>query len=68
MQDKPQRHPEGFRDTEQPIEDNKVVVELKCVDKITPVHEAQLLTYLESVYKIGQFSFLRHSGLSGIVL
>ena len=50
------------------VVDNKVVVELKCVDKITPVYEAQLLTYLESVYKIGQFSFLRHSGLSGIVL
>ena len=26
--------------------DNKVVVELKAVDKIDPVHEAQLLTYL----------------------
>ena len=28
------------------VVDNKVVVELKCVDKITSVHEAQLLTYL----------------------
>lgn len=26
--------------------DNKVVVELKAVDKVDPVHEAQLLTYL----------------------
>jgi GxxExxY protein len=29
------------------IADNKVVVELKCVEKILPVHEAQLLTYLK---------------------
>jgi len=28
------------------VVDDKVVVELKCVDKITSVHEAQLLTYL----------------------
>jgi len=26
---------------------NKVVVEIKCVDKILPIHEAQLLTYLK---------------------
>ena len=26
---------------------NKVVVEIKCVDKIMPIHEAQLLTYLK---------------------
>ena len=26
--------------------DNKVIVELKCVDAILPIHEAQLLTYL----------------------
>jgi GxxExxY protein len=25
----------------------KVVVEIKCVDKILPIHEAQLLTYLK---------------------
>lgn len=24
-----------------------VVVELKCVDKVLPIHEAQLLTYLK---------------------
>ncbi|OHB74375.1 MAG: GxxExxY protein [Planctomycetes bacterium RBG_16_41_13] len=36
------------------VVDNKVVVELKCVDKITPVHEAQLLTYLRlSKIKVG---------------
>ncbi|OGW14497.1 MAG: GxxExxY protein [Nitrospinae bacterium RIFCSPLOWO2_12_FULL_45_22] len=29
------------------VVDNKVVIELKCVDKITSVHEAQLLTYLK---------------------
>ena len=28
------------------VVDSKVVVELKCVDKILPVHEAQMLTYL----------------------
>ncbi len=36
------------------VVDNKVVVELKCVDKITSVHEAQLLTYLRlSNIKVG---------------
>lgn len=36
------------------VVDNKVVIELKCVDKITPVHEAQLLTYLKlSGIKVG---------------
>ena len=28
------------------VVENKIVVELKCAEKITPVHEAQLLTYL----------------------
>ena len=27
--------------------ENKVVIELKCVEKILPVHEAQLYTYLK---------------------
>ncbi len=27
--------------------DNKVVLELKAVDKIVPVHKAQVLTYLK---------------------
>ena len=32
----------------------QVVVELKCVDKIAPIHEAQLLTYLRlSGVKVG---------------
>lgn len=36
------------------VVERKVVVELKCVDKITPVHEAQLLTYLRlSHIKVG---------------
>lgn len=36
------------------VVDKKVVLELKCVDKITPVHEAQLLTYLRlSNIKVG---------------
>jgi len=26
---------------------DRVIVELKCVDKIHPIHEAQLLTYLK---------------------
>ncbi len=26
---------------------DRVIVELKCVDKILPIHEAQLLTYLK---------------------
>jgi len=36
------------------IVDNKVVLELKCVEKILPVHEAQMLTYLKlSNIKVG---------------
>ena len=27
--------------------DNTLIIELKCVDKIHPVHEAQLLTYMK---------------------
>lgn len=26
--------------------DKRIIIELKCVEKILPVHEAQLLTYL----------------------
>jgi GxxExxY protein len=34
--------------------ENKVVIELKCVDKILPVHEAQLYTYLKlSGHRVG---------------
>ena len=28
------------------VVENKVVVELKCVEKLLPVHEAQMMTYL----------------------
>ncbi len=36
------------------VVENKVIIELKCVAKITPVHEAQLLTYLRlSNIKVG---------------
>jgi GxxExxY protein len=27
--------------------EDKIIIELKCVDKIIPIHEAQLLTYLK---------------------
>lgn len=29
------------------IVDDQVIVELKCVDKLIPVHEAQILTYMK---------------------
>lgn len=29
------------------VVENRVIIELKCVDKILPVHEAQLYTYLK---------------------
>lgn len=33
---------------------DKVIIELKSVEKLTPVHEAQLITYLKlSGYKVG---------------
>ncbi len=36
------------------VANQKAVVEIKCVDKILPVHEAQLLTYLKlSGLKVG---------------
>jgi len=36
------------------VVDNRVIIELKCVEKILPVHEAQLYTYLKlSGYKVG---------------
>jgi GxxExxY protein len=27
--------------------DNSVIIELKCVEKVLPIHEAQLITYLK---------------------
>jgi GxxExxY protein len=36
------------------VADKKVIVEFKCVEKILPVHEAQLLTYMKlSGVKVG---------------
>jgi GxxExxY protein len=36
------------------IVDNKVIIELKAVEKLLPVHEAQLLTYMKLTHiKIG---------------
>ena len=36
------------------VVENRIVLELKCVDKILPVHEAQLYTYLKlSGHKVG---------------
>jgi GxxExxY protein len=29
------------------VVENQLIVELKCVDKIIPIHEAQLLTYMK---------------------
>jgi GxxExxY protein len=36
------------------VVNGRIIVELKCVDKIMPIHEAQLLTYLKlSNIKVG---------------
>lgn len=36
------------------VVDDKVIIELKAVDKLSKVHEAQLLTYLKlSKYRVG---------------
>lgn len=36
------------------VVEQRVIVELKCVDKLAPIHEAQLLTYLRlSGIKVG---------------
>ena len=55
------------------IVENKVILELKCVDKIAPIHEAQLLTYLKlSGFKIGFiFNFhvaIMRDGIKRLVL
>ena len=46
------RFDEGFRlDL---LVNDKIIVELKCVEKILPIHEAQLYTYLKlSKKKVG---------------
>lgn len=55
------------------VVDKKVVIELKCVDKITPVHKAQLLTYLRlSNIKVGLiinfYTALLKNGIKRLVL
>jgi len=55
------------------VVDNRVIIELKCVENILPVHEAQLYTYLKlSGYKVGLlFNFYTRylkDGMKRIVL
>ncbi len=55
------------------VVESRIVLELKCVDKILPVHEAQLYTYLKlSGYKVGfLFNFYTRylkDGMKRIVL
>ncbi|UCG78625.1 MAG: GxxExxY protein [Nitrospirota bacterium] len=55
------------------VVDDKVIIELKCVDKIVPVHEAQLLTYMKlSDIKVGLIinfrSNLIRNGIRRLVL
>lgn len=55
------------------VVDNKVVIELKCVEKIMPINEAQLLTYLRlSNLKVGLiinfYSTVLKDGLKRLVL
>ena len=33
------------------VVEDRIIIELKCVDKIIPIHEAQLLTYLKLTNK-----------------
>lgn len=55
------------------VVESRIVLELKCVDKILPVHEAQLYTYLKlSGHKVGfLFNFYTRylkDGMKRIVL
>lgn len=55
------------------VVDNKVVLELKCIEKITPIHTAQLLTYLRlSKIKTGLiinfYSSVLKNGIKRLVL
>jgi GxxExxY protein len=51
------------------IVENSVILELKCVDRVLPIHEAQLITYLKLLDKPVGFiinfnvSTLRHGGI-----
>ena len=53
--------------------DNRIIVELKCVETILPIHQAQLLTYMKLAnIKIGllinfNVSFLK-DGIKRMVL
>ena len=54
------------------VVDDSVVLELKSVNKLEPIHDAQLLTYLKlSKYKLGMlFNFnvpLMRDGIKRIV-
>jgi len=53
--------------------ENKIIVELKCVEKILPVHKAQLMSYLkmsglELGFLINFNSVLMKDGLQRIIL
>lgn len=55
------------------VVDDRIVVELKTVEKILPIHEAQLLTYLKITNaKLGLLlnfnSFLMKDGIRRIIL
>lgn len=55
------------------VANSKVVIELKCVDRILPVHEAQVLTYLRlSHLRVGLiinfYSNLLKNGIKRLVL
>jgi len=55
------------------IIDNKVIVELKCVEHILPVHEEQVLTYLKLAnIKVGLilnfYAAVLHNGIKRLVL
>jgi GxxExxY protein len=43
------------------VVDNKIILELKCVESIIPIHEAQLINYLKATrMKLGMiFNFAR---------
>ena len=52
--------------------DNKLILELKCVERLQPIHEAQILTYMKlSNIKIGllvNFNVMLKNGIKRFVL
>ncbi|MBN2543031.1 GxxExxY protein [bacterium] len=55
------------------VVDNKVIIEIKCVEEINPVHKAQLLTYLKLYDKqvgliINFYKPLLKNGIKRLVL